>query len=152
MAKLVEDVGRGIEDKNAGGRYQHDRQPGSGQDQAHRVAGAGMGLTDDKHGDPCQPCADKGEPHIGQWRHQIERGRPYDDCQCSTCIDTQQARLGQRVARDRLHDRSGHPQRQPGQDRHQGARDTQLAHYQVDVVLPIIGTQRIKDLVQAQGA
>ena len=50
-----------------------------------------------------------------------------------TSVDSQQARVGQRVARDRLHQRTGHPQGSTDHKTDQRPRQTQLANHKMVV-------------------
>lgn len=61
----------------------------------------------------------------------IPQGDTRDNGQGRTRVDSEQARIGQRVARHRLHDDTGHAKGTAHQHRHQGAGKAELSHQQV---------------------
>ena len=58
---------------------------------------------------------------------------PIDDEQRGAGIDTQEAGIGQRVARQPLHDRTRQPQADADHQAHEGARHAQRPHDEVVV-------------------
>ncbi|MNE68603.1 hypothetical protein D3C80_1642740 [compost metagenome] len=119
---MVVDLRRGVEHEDGRERGQQHAQPGPGQHQAYRVAVASPGLAKQEHGNTGAACAQERQRDVLADLGQAKQRDAEDYRQRGAGIDTQQARLGQRVACQRLHQGARRPQRQAGQQCHQGAR------------------------------
>ncbi len=111
-----------------------------------------MGLPQHEHSHTSEACTGKAEPDIFPDADKAEEGDTGHDGEGSTRIDAQKARFGQRIARQRLHQRTGYSQRKAGEERNAHARQAQGPDDQMQVVLRIIPQQGLQNGSGRHGA
>jgi hypothetical protein len=131
-AELVE--GGDVEQEDGGGaRGQQGGEGGTGQRQLHRGGAPpaqGPERVDDDagHGRPGE-----GAPHVARQRPEPEGADANHDGEGGTGLDAEEARVGQRVPGDALHDRTGEAEGDAGAEADDGAGDAEGAHDEVVV-------------------
>ena len=139
MPELVEHLLLAVDEDDLGEREQHGRQCGAGQHDPHR-AGAAAEIAQHIDDDAGQPRSEQAEAHIGGDAGRAEKGDGGGHGGRCAGIDAEQARIGERIARQSLHDSAGHPQPRAGDHGQQRARNAQVHHHQVLAIARIEGS------------
>ncbi|MNM69805.1 hypothetical protein D3C81_814200 [compost metagenome] len=112
-----------IQQGNPGGHaFQHRRQRDTGQRQTHRVEAAATQSADQRHQQCGEHRTGKGEPQILADVDGTKEGDPQHHGKACSGVNPENARIGQGVAGEGLHQHAGQAQRNTGQNTNQRTR------------------------------